>query len=74
MNNIVRLQNFGWYEGKPAGNIKVGDKVWWNFGGSSIVTGIIRQTDKTIWVAMKSTGKEGVENIRKFLKTRLLVY
>lgn len=68
--NEMRLQSIGIVQGTPAGEIKKGDTLCWNFGETSIVVDILRQTEKTIFVKTKT--KNGNLYERKFLKTRLV--
>jgi len=71
MTNGVRLQSLGTFEGTPAGQLKKGDVLAWNFGETSEIVEIVKQTAKTIWV--KELSQSGTINERRFSKTRLVV-
>jgi len=69
------LQGIGNVKGTPAGELKVGDTMLWNYGNESKVGKILKETDKTItieehWVSSFSGKLESGE--RKLLKTRIV--
>ena len=68
---MVRLQSIGMCKGTPAQNIKIGDKILWNYGYHSEVTEITKTTENSIFVVLKS--EEGKLYPRRFLKSRELV-
>ena len=70
----LRLQSIGEVIGTPAGEIKKGDTLMWNFGGTEIVTDIVRETDKMliINVLCDNVLRNDVLYVRKLLKTRLV--
>tara|TARA_R110002020_G_scaffold115102_1_gene264719 strand:- start:4481 stop:4702 length:222 start_codon:yes stop_codon:yes gene_type:complete len=70
MKNTIQLQYVGRVNATPAGDIKVGTTLRWNFGATSKVVSIPRQTEKSIWIT--SISEEGNEHTRRFLKTRLV--
>lgn len=70
----LRLQSIGEVIGTPAGEIKKGDTLMWNFGGTELVTDIVRETDKMliINVLCDNVLRNDVLYVRKLLKTRLV--
>nr|DAU09519.1 MAG TPA: hypothetical protein [Caudoviricetes sp.] len=44
----IHLQGIGQHPAKPAGELKVGDTLCWNFGYTSRLTEIVKQTKHTI--------------------------
>lgn len=69
-NNTLQLQSVGHVLGTPAGELKVGDSLMWNFGSTSTVEKIVKQTAKTIWISEKY--EDGKSYERRLLKTRLV--
>lgn len=55
--NTIQLQSIGHVLGTPAGEIKKGDTLMWNFGTTSVVSEILKQTEKTIVIAESYDGK-----------------
>lgn len=56
----IRLQGTGWHDAKPVRELKIGDRIEWNFGYTSEVLNLTpTKTGKQITVTMKSdeTGK-----------------
>ena len=49
--NSMSLQSIGRVQGFPAGEIKKGDHLMWNFGSVYTVNDILKETDKTIVIA-----------------------
>lgn len=71
MNQTIQLQSIGRVKAIPAGQLKEGMKMVWNFGYTSIVKEITKETSKSIWVSTIDS-KSGKEYNRRFLKTRLV--
>ncbi len=67
--NAMRLQSIGFVQGSPAGDIKKGDSLMWNFGSVSVVHDILKETEKTIIISVISDGKFYE---RKLTKKRLV--
>tara|TARA_R100000655_G_scaffold31221_2_gene62691 strand:- start:590 stop:811 length:222 start_codon:yes stop_codon:yes gene_type:complete len=70
MTNTIQLQEIGLVKGTPAGQIKVGTTLLWNFGHTSKVKAITKETQKSIWFITET--KEGNTYTRRFLKTRVI--
>jgi hypothetical protein len=51
----MRLQSIGLVLGTPAGEIKPGDCLMWNFGYTSEVNSIIKETPKTLTISIYET-------------------
>ena len=49
----IQLQHIGRVEATPAGNLKAGMRLMWNFGQMSDVVSIDRETAKPIWITEK---------------------
>jgi len=47
-SHIIRLVGIGFVRAKPAGDLKIGDVVRWNYGATSKVVAIERETAKSI--------------------------
>lgn len=63
-----KIYLIGWGEvnAQPAGNIKVGDTLMWNYGYKSKVLSIDKTTAKSITISTKSdTGKVCQRTMRK---------
>lgn len=45
---ITHLQGIGSVNAKPAGEIKLNDKLMWNYGATSIVIAIVKETKSQI--------------------------
>ena len=73
-NTTTWLQNVGYAYGKPAGELKVGDIMGWNGGGTTEVTKIIRETEKTVTVEERWYDYDGVEKLtpRNLVKNRIV--
>lgn len=69
--NAMRLQSIGNVLGTPAGEIKKGDILMWNFGSKGEVLEIVSETAKTITIKEKQVGTSYVGE-RKMTKTRLV--
>jgi len=70
MNNSIQLQSVGKVNALPAGQIKVGTTLLWNFGHKSIVKAISKETLKSVWFTTQTDN--GNTYNRRFLKTRLI--
>ncbi len=70
MKNTIQLQEIGLVNGTPAGKIKVGTTLLWNFGSTSIVKEITKETEKSVWF-LEQTQNGNFYN-RRFLKTRVI--
>ena len=68
---MVRIQSIGMCEGTPAKELKVGDKLLWNFGYISEVIEITKTTNESIFTILKC--EDGKLYPRRFLKTREVV-
>lgn len=70
----MRLQGIGVVEGTPAGHVKPGDLVMWNYGAVESVYGIERETKNFIIVKFQYLAKDGSLKIssRKLGKNRLI--
>jgi hypothetical protein len=69
------LQGIGYVPGTPAGELKEGDTMLWNYGYESKVGKILKETDKTIiieehWIGSFSGKPETGQ--RKLLKNRIV--
>jgi hypothetical protein len=67
------LQGFGYTTGTPAGDLKAGDTMVWNNGGTSKVHAITKETTAFVWIDEVSiqSGKE-VHYERKLKKNRIV--
>lgn len=68
--DTLQLQSVGHVLGTPAGEIKAGDVLMWNFGMTSEVTEVVRETPKMIVINVKCSSGKIYE--RKMIKTRLV--
>ena len=68
--NTVQLQSVGHCLGTPAAELKAGDKLMWNFGYTSEIVEIVKESKSFIFVKELSGG-----NIyeRRLKKDRLVV-
>lgn len=69
--NAMRLQSIGLVLGTPAGQIKEGDFLMWNFGSVLVVNSIIKETDKMIIISTSAKG-ENTAYEQRFKKDRLV--
>lgn len=67
----IQLQSVGHVPAQPAGNIKQGDRLMWNFGHIYKVVGIEKETEKSIFIYEQSM-KGGMIYSRQLLKSRLV--
>jgi len=70
MTNSIQLQSVGLVNGTLAGEIKVGTTLLWNFGATSIVKAITKETNKSVWFLTET--ENGNTYNRRFLKTRII--
>ena len=67
----IQLQQVGKVSAKPAFDFKVGESMAWNFGSTTKIINIVKETAKMITFQFDSE-KNGETHERKFLKTRLV--
>lgn len=67
----MRLISMGLVLGTPAGEIKPGDMLMWNYGYTSQVNSIVRETAKTLTISETDTKSQKIYE-RKFSKSRLV--
>ncbi len=70
MKNSIQLQSVGLVNAIPAGQVTIGTTLLWNFGHSSTVKAITKETLKSVWFTTQ-TDNGNIYN-RRFLKTRLI--
>ena len=70
MTNSIQLQSVGLVNGTLAGEIKVGTTLLWNFGATSTVKAITKETKKSVWFLTET--ENGNTYNRRFLKTRVI--
>jgi hypothetical protein len=70
MTNSIQLQSVGLVNGTLAGEIKVGTTLLWNFGATSTVKAITKETNKSVWFLTET--ENGNTYNRRFLKTRVI--
>lgn len=65
--NAMNLQSVGTVLGTPAGEIKSGDFLMWNFGSVYSVNEILKETQKTIVISTspKGSDKTYVQRLKK---------
>ena len=66
----LRLQGIGIVKGTPAGEIRIGTVLIWNYGERSTVTDIVKETKKTI--VINEVSDSGYKGQRRLSKTRLV--
>jgi len=71
MTQSIQLQHIGRVNAIPAGQLKKGMQMMWNFGETSTVKEITKETAKSVWVT-EIADKSGREYNRRFSKTRLV--
>lgn len=73
-NRTTWLQGIGACNGKPAGELVVGDVMGWNYGSTSTVKAIVGQTAKQITVMEEAEDYNGklTTYTRKFKKSRIV--
>lgn len=67
----MALQSVGTVKGSPAIEIKPGSRLMWNFGSTSDVIAIVKETKHTITVLERCT-ETGYTAPRRLNKTRLV--
>lgn len=67
----IQLQGVGYVSARPAKEIKVGDTLTWNYGSQSVVTEIVKETDKFIVIKEKYF-ENNTEYERRLKKDRLV--
>ena len=67
----IQLQSVGKMPAQPAGNIKAGSKIMWNFGSIYKILEVTKETEKMIFVKTQDI-KGGTIYQAKYLKTRLV--
>ena len=69
MTQTTHLQGIGSHTAKQAQDFSIGETMVWNYGGTSIVTGITKNTPAFITFEIESNGKTYT---RRLNKTRLV--
>jgi hypothetical protein len=69
--NSMRLQSVGVVLGTPAGSVKKGDFLMWNFGSVYVVNDIVKETEKTIVISESPRGSDEKYE-RRLSKSRLV--
>lgn len=71
----IQLQSVGHVPAKPVSQFKVGEKMMWNFGYTSTILSILKETNTQIIFQMKSFDPSGNSDgkiyDRRMKKTRL---
>lgn len=67
----MRLISLGLVLGTPANEIKAGDILMWNYGYTSQVNSIVKETAKTLTISHTDTISQTIYE-RKFSKSRLV--
>ena len=67
----MRLIEMGLVLGTPASEIKAGDLLMWNYGYTSQVNSIIKETAKTLTISVTETKSQKIFE-RKLYKNRLV--
>ena len=68
----MRLQNIGWVIGTPAGELKEGDFIMWNFGTVYGVAEITAETEKTITISTYNRSNPSKLYSQRLAKRRLI--
>ena len=71
-SNTTWLQGIGYAYGKPAGQLQVGDVMAWNYGGTSTVVSIDKQTEKTITITESAPDSYGYVGSRTMRKNKIV--
>lgn len=66
----IQLIGCGWVDAQPAKNLKPGDTLMWNYGVTSVVDSIEKETPKQI--VIKERAKSGKIYTRRIGKERLV--
>lgn len=72
MNTTVQLQGIGRFQAKKGSEIRVGDTLVWNYGGTSIVQEIVKETAAFITIIERYDGDKTYE--RRIGKNRLVAF
>lgn len=67
----MRLIEIGLVLGTPASEVKAGDLLMWNYGHTSQVNSIVKETTKTLTISVTETKSQKVFE-RKLYKNRLV--
>jgi hypothetical protein len=67
----IHLQSIGRIKGIEAGKLKSGDVTVWNFGYTSTVIEVVKETAKTIIFKMRSDDSGNIHE-RRFKKDRVV--
>jgi hypothetical protein len=67
--NTTHLQGIGSVKAKPAGEFKIGERMMWNYGGKTEVTGILSETKA--FITFELTDEHGVWE-RRLKKDRMV--
>ena len=70
-SKTVQLQGIGKVDGKFGSEIEIGDELMWNFGYTSIVKAIAKETKSFITFIITST-HSGEDHERRIKKDRLV--
>lgn len=70
----IHLQGIGRYPAVPAGDLKVGDTIVYNYGGTTIIRSKRKVSPKTIEVVVESQGRsdKGKHYTRQYRVDRLV--
>lgn len=66
----IQLIGYGWVEAQPSKNVKPGDTLMWNYGETSVVESIEKETPKQI--VIKERYKSGKVYSRRMGRERLV--
>ena len=69
--NSMRLQSVGIVLGTPAGEIKSGDFLMWNFGAVYVVNSVLKETEKMLVISTSPKGSDKVYE-QRLKKDRLV--
>jgi hypothetical protein len=72
MNNSIQLQGIGRFQAKTGAEIRVGDTLVWNYGGTSVVEAIVRETASFVVILERYDGDKTYQ--RKIGKNRLVAF
>ena len=62
MEKFIQIQSVGKVEAKPVSEFKIGEKMMWNFGYTSEILGVAKETKTQIILKMNSVSPEGKSN------------
>jgi hypothetical protein len=69
----IQIQSVGRVQAKPAIEFSIGDKMVWNFGYTSEVVRVVKETKSQIIYELKSTDSGNIHE-RRFGKQRLVAF